>query len=93
MHAPLGKFLSLDHNASEAVGDHHTEPRKMFDNWTVTLVVHRSYGRFSQPLSLRNQPLYVRHWHRTVPQSYRFKCFMFSGHEAVIHQETCAVSE
>ena len=22
VHAPLGKFLSLDHNASEAIGDH-----------------------------------------------------------------------
>ena len=27
VHAPLGKFLSLDHNASEAVGDHHNHAK------------------------------------------------------------------
>ena len=51
------------------------------------------YGRFSEPLSLWNQPLYMRHCYRTVRQNCRFECFMFAGHEAVIHIEMCAVSE
>ena len=31
------------------------------------------YGHLSEPL--RNQPLYVRHCHRTVRRSCRFECF------------------
>ena len=54
-----------------------------------------SYGHFSEPLSLGNQPLHMRHCYRTVRQNYRFECFtcMFAGQEAVIHIEMCAVSE
>ena len=29
------------------------------------------YGRFSEPLSLRNQSFYVRHCHRTVRREIR----------------------
>ena len=78
-HAPLGKFFKFRpyESTSETVRDQC----KMFDNRTVTLVIHRMVY-FSDPLSLRNQPLYVRHCHKTVSRSCRYECFMFAGHES-----------
>ena len=67
--------------------------REGWNNWTLTLMIHRMVAFLGAPFSLRNQPLYVRHCHRTVPRSCRFECFMFAGYEAVIHLEMCAVSE
>ena len=55
-----------------------SETTKIFDNWTVTLVIHRIVvSRSPFPFGI----------------SRRFECFMFAGHKAVIHLEMFAVSE
>ena len=92
MYAPPGELFPHE-SASEAVGDHHDHAKFM----ATRRQLDSNLGDSSMVVSWSPFPLKSAFVCEVLPPlslgSCRFECFMFAGHEAVIHIEICAVSE